>query len=227
MWNVSFKCLERTDHYIPGTTCICQDTSWTASCLQKAIEHISVKFRLRLILQFHDASENKTYRGIGIQAVVSGCVRSTKIQNVILEYHTTVTLLYTAQSHEGTIIHSEVFVSTLLFGGTWEGCFMCVIAVCLYKRKSLVIRTGCVDLWTFYLRVKQTGRWTDPGRYLDTKQGPVSGKILSLETDLSSLITLVTIVFSMLKIFWETGPWSLSFDLSQTLGQVEWLHYKT
>ncbi len=37
-------------------------------------------------------------------------------------------------------------------------------------------------------------------------------KILSLETDLSSLITLATIVFSMLKItrglkiFWETGP---------------------
>ena len=31
-------------------------------------------------------------------------------------------------------------------------------------------------------------------------QGPGSEKILSLETDLSSLITLVTIVFSMLKI---------------------------
>ncbi len=31
-------------------------------------------------------------------------------------------------------------------------------------------------------------------------QGPVSGRILSLEMDLSSLITLVTIVFSMLKI---------------------------
>ncbi len=31
-------------------------------------------------------------------------------------------------------------------------------------------------------------------------RGPVSGKILSLETDLSSLITLVTVVFSMLKI---------------------------
>ncbi len=37
-------------------------------------------------------------------------------------------------------------------------------------------------------------------------------KILSLETDLSSLLTLVTIVFSMLKItrglkiFWENGP---------------------
>ncbi len=31
-------------------------------------------------------------------------------------------------------------------------------------------------------------------------QGPVSGKILSIETDLSSLITLVTIVFSKLKI---------------------------
>ena len=30
--------------------------------------------------------------------------------------------------------------------------------------------------------------------------GAVSGRILSLETDLSSLITLVTIVFSMLKI---------------------------
>ncbi len=43
-------------------------------------------------------------------------------------------------------------------------------------------------------------------------QGPVSRKILSLEMDLSPLITLVTIVFSMLKItrglkiFWETGP---------------------
>ena len=34
----------------------------------------------------------------------------------------------------------------------------------------------------------------------DKQQGPVSGKILSLETDLSSLITLATIVFSMLKI---------------------------
>ncbi len=33
-----------------------------------------------------------------------------------------------------------------------------------------------------------------------TVLGPVSGKILSLETDLSSLITMVTIVFSMLKI---------------------------
>ncbi len=31
-------------------------------------------------------------------------------------------------------------------------------------------------------------------------QGPVSGKILRLETDLNSLITMVTIVFSMLKI---------------------------
>ncbi len=31
-------------------------------------------------------------------------------------------------------------------------------------------------------------------------QGPVSGRILSLETDLHSLITLVTIVFSLLKI---------------------------
>ncbi len=31
-------------------------------------------------------------------------------------------------------------------------------------------------------------------------QGPVSRKILSLEMDLSSLITLVTIVFSKLKI---------------------------
>ena len=46
-------------------------------------------------------------------------------------------------------------------------------------------------------------------------QGPVSGKILSLEPDLNSLITLVTIVFSRLKIirglkiFWETGPKSL------------------
>ncbi len=30
--------------------------------------------------------------------------------------------------------------------------------------------------------------------------GPVSRKILSLEMDLSSLITMVTIVFSMLKI---------------------------
>ncbi len=46
--------------------------------------------------------------------------------------------------------------------------------------------------------------------------GPVSERILSLETDLSSLITLVTIVFSMLKIargleiFWETGPLALS-----------------
>ena len=45
--------------------------------------------------------------------------------------------------------------------------------------------------------------------------GPVSRKILSLETDLSSLITLVTIVFFMLKItrglkiFWETGHRSL------------------
>ncbi len=42
--------------------------------------------------------------------------------------------------------------------------------------------------------------------------GPVSGKILSLETYLSSLITMATIVFSMLKfisglkIFLETGP---------------------
>ncbi len=31
-------------------------------------------------------------------------------------------------------------------------------------------------------------------------KGPVSGKILSLEMDLGSLITLVTIVFSMLKM---------------------------
>ena len=30
--------------------------------------------------------------------------------------------------------------------------------------------------------------------------GPVSGKILSLETDLGSQITLITIVFSMLKV---------------------------
>ncbi len=31
-------------------------------------------------------------------------------------------------------------------------------------------------------------------------QGPVSGKIFSLETDLSSLIAMATIVFSLLKI---------------------------
>ncbi len=50
---------------------------------------------------------------------------------------------------------------------------------------------------------------------------PVSGRILSLEMDLRSLITLVTIVFSMLKItrglevFWETGTW---FSVRETRG---------
>ncbi len=46
---------------------------------------------------------------------------------------------------------------------------------------------------------------------LNTNRGSVSRKFLSLEMDLSSLITMVTIIFSMLKItrglkiFWETG----------------------
>ena len=47
-------------------------------------------------------------------------------------------------------------------------------------------------------------RWHTAGWYraevLVGHQGSVSGKILSLETDLSSLIALATIVFSMLKI---------------------------
>ncbi len=47
--------------------------------------------------------------------------------------------------------------------------------------------------------------------------GPVSGKILNLAKDLSSLITLVTIAFSMFKItrgfniFEKLFPDSLSF----------------
>ncbi len=49
-------------------------------------------------------------------------------------------------------------------------------------------------------------------------KGPVSGRILSLETDLSPLITMATIVSSMLKItrglkiFWETGPRGMLFN---------------
>ncbi len=44
-------------------------------------------------------------------------------------------------------------------------------------------------------------------------QGPVSAKIVSLETDLSLLIIMAAIVVCMLKItsgfknFRETGPW--------------------
>ncbi len=60
-------------------------------------------------------------------------------------------------------------------------------------------------------------------------QGPVSQRILSLETDLSSLITLVTIVFSMLKItrglkiFSETGPRGIFSYISMYF----WCSYKT